>query len=196
MNWITTTVLLDRLADADDAAWNDFLGRFREPVVRFAQRMGLPREDAEDVAQDALLGFVDTWRRGRYDRLRGRLSSWLFVLARQRVLDWRRRAARDRERSPPEAATPAPLHELPDDGAARHTWDTSWQEVVLESCLDRVRGEFRPQTMEAFEAFVLADRPAEDVARDLGMTSNAVFIAKHRVLKRLREMQADYESIA
>jgi RNA polymerase sigma-70 factor (ECF subfamily) len=33
----------------------------------------------------------------------------------------------------------------------------------------------------------VAGRPAADVARELGMTAHAVYLAKARVLRRLRE---------
>ena len=49
-----------------------------------------------------------------------------------------------------------------------------------------MREEFQPQTWNAFYELVIMGRMADDVAADLNMSSNAVYIAKSRVLSRLR----------
>jgi len=50
-----------------------------------------------------------------------------------------------------------------------------------------------PQTLEAFVMFGLQGQPAEVVAERLGMTTNAVFGAKRRVLERLEDLKAAME---
>ena len=57
---------------------------------------------------------------------------------------------------------------------------------MLQQLLKRVRTDFSPQTWAAFQAVTFADRSADEVATELNMTTNAVFIAKSRVLARLR----------
>jgi DNA-directed RNA polymerase specialized sigma24 family protein len=52
----------------------------------------------------------------------------------------------------------------------------------------QVRKEVEPATSRAFEMLVLESRSVEDAARELGLTANAVTIAKHRVGKRVREL--------
>ena len=47
--------------------------------------------------------------------------------------------------------------------------------------------EFQPATWKACWEFVVKDRPAAAVAAELGITINAVYLAKGRVLRRLRE---------
>jgi RNA polymerase sigma-70 factor (ECF subfamily) len=58
---------------------------------------------------------------------------------------------------------------------------------VAETILESIRLEFQPATWRAFEATVRNERPTDEVAAELGMTPNAVLIAKSRVLKRLRQ---------
>ena len=194
MRWITTTVLLENLRNAEDAAWEEFVGRFRAPIVRFACGLGLAAEEAEDVAQEALMDFVKAYRGGQYDREKGRLSAWLFGIAHRRVCNARRR----------EAGRPQPLKgpdrtafwaNLPDEHVARRTWDTSWERAVIEHCLQQVRLEVEPRTTRAFELFAIEGRPAAAVADELGMSRNAVFIAKHRVMKRILELREQMESV-
>ena len=193
MEWITTTVVLERLRDAEEATWELFVERFRPAIVRFATGLGLERHDAEDVAQETLIDFLRAYHGGGYERTQGRLSAWLFGIARRRVLNNRRAASRRPRVMPPGQRT-AVLAGLPDEDAVRQTWDRSWEQAVLEHCLDRVRGEVEASTLAAFEAFAIHGRPAADVAREMGMSSNAVFLAKHRVMKRLGELRREFEA--
>ena len=67
-----------------------------------------------------------------------------------------------------------------------HVWDAEHDRHVTQRLLELIRGEFAEKTWLAFQRFALSDEPAESVAADLGMTVNAVFIAKSRVLAALR----------
>lgn len=193
MDWITTTMVLDSLRNAEEAAWRHFVERFRPAIVRFARDLDLGRDDAEDVAQETLVDFLRAYNDGGYERERGRLSAWLFGIARRRVQNSRRRAGRRPRLMPPGQRT-AVLERLPGAGAVRLTWERSWEHAVLEHCLERMRSEVEPRTLEAFEAFAIHGRAAAEVARELGMSSNAVFLAKHRVMRRLVELRREFEA--
>lgn len=58
----------------------------------------------------------------------------------------------------------------------------------MEAALDDIRREFDPATFQAFDLYARKDMPAREVARLLGLSRNAVYIAKTRVLARLREI--------
>ncbi|MCK4872420.1 MAG: RNA polymerase sigma factor [Phycisphaerales bacterium] len=193
MQWVTTTLVLDRLQDSEDEAWETFVHRFRQPVVRFAREMGLAADDAEDAAQDALTAFLVAYRAGKYDRGKGRLHSWLFGIAQRTILDRRRRLAKEHRRAP--LAQQTAIWDAIPQKAVRMTWDRSWQQAVFDQCLAQVRVELEPKTIQAFELVALRDVPAEEAAEELGMTRNAVFLAKHRVLKRIRELQIEIEAV-
>ena len=58
---------------------------------------------------------------------------------------------------------------------------------VLRHLFSQVQPEFQPQTWQAFQMVMLQGaRPAE-VAVRLGMSVNAVLLAKSRILARLRQ---------
>jgi DNA-directed RNA polymerase specialized sigma24 family protein len=59
--------------------------------------------------------------------------------------------------------------------------------------MEQARAEVEPRTFEAFELAAIRDVPADQIADELGMTRNAVFIAKHRVLKRIANLRREYE---
>ena len=194
MEWITTTTVLDRLRDAGDhSAWSGFVERFHAPVAAFGRKMGLSSADAEDVAQETMLAFLESYRRESYQRGRGHLSHFLFGIAHNKILHARRKiAAREGQVSRGDDETSF-WSALPDPNAVQKTWEQQWRQSILTQCLERVRGEVAPQTFEAFRLVVFEHRAPAEVAEQLGMTRNAVFIAKHRVGTRLREMCAACE---
>lgn len=193
MTWQTTTVLLERLAEGEDDAWSRFSERYREPILAFARRLGVPDPDAEDVAQETLVAFLDAWRRGRYDRERGRLGSFLFAIASQQVRNHRRGERRDARLG---AADTLFWKQLPDEATLRSTWDMAWGRAIFERCLAAARRELQPSTMRVFELVVLEQRRPADVADELGLSVNAVYVAKHRALSRIKELREGHEQIA
>ena len=198
MTWLTTATVLQQLRDFGNRdAWDAFSERFRRPVVSFARSMGLRQADAEDVAQETLLAFAEAYRRGQYDPSKGRLSRFLFGIAYRQSLRGRRVGA-----APAGAGIPVVdaesgfWSEVPDEQAATGIWDTEWERTLLDTCLQQVRSEFEPQTFRAFELAVREDKPADEVAAALGIPVKSVYNAKHRILKRIRELRAEYETQA
>lgn len=188
----TSTSLLEGLRDTGDVGrWTEYVGRYRPSIVAWAQRAGVPPADAEDVAQASLLAFCNAFLGGRYDREKGRLRAWLFGIVHKEVQAWRRRrrvGELPAAAAPPDAADEAP-HEL------ERMWEEEWHAAVLRQCMDVVRREVQASTARAFELYVLQERPPEEVAGELGMTVNAVYGAKRRVLERVRELMPLMEEI-
>lgn len=195
--WVTTSTVLERLQRFDDRdAWAEFADRFRAPIERFARKQGLSEADSEDVAQETLLGFAKGYRENGYDRSKGRLSTWLFGIAWRRVDHVRRRGDRAfTERTADDNAT-AFWAGVPDDAEASAAWDSAWEQALLERCVRRVKHEVQPATFRAFEMLVLEKRSVEDVVAELGITRNAVYIAKHRVATRIRALVGELEDLA
>jgi len=185
---VTSTTLLEGLRDPDNrTVWRHYVERYRPLLVRYARKLGATGEEAEDLAQATLLAFSTAYRAGRYDRDRGRLSSWLFGIARNEVRAWGR--ARQKRRL--QAGTTEGEERIADleaDDALQELWEAEWRDALLRECLRLLRRELQPQTLAAFERFALEERTAEEVARELGTSTSMVFSAKHRVLQRIREL--------
>jgi RNA polymerase sigma factor (sigma-70 family) len=196
MDWVTTSTILDRLRDfQNQSAWGQFAERFRTPLISFARKMGLTSADAEDAAQEILLTFAQKYRNGDYDPAKCRLSHWLFGIAYRQILGARRKLARQRAKAAAGADTSF-WAALPGEDEAARQWDQEWEQALFRQCLQRVRGEVKSTTLRVFELLVLGKRPADEVAAELGMTRNAVFVAKHRVLSRLRALRSEWEDLA
>ena len=82
---------------------------------------------------------------------------------------------------------------LPDESTLESVWESQWQRVILTRCLDQVRSEFEPEVYRAFELYAMQDRPADQVADELGTSRNAIYIAKSRILARLRQCRLEVE---
>lgn len=195
MDWITTSTILKELGEAADGqAWQRLVRRLRPPVMRFARQMGLPESECEDVAQETLLTFVESYRRGRYDRTKGRLSQWLFGIALRKILRKRRSHIR-RGQITPQSPESAFWREVPDTAAATRIWEQEWEQAVVEQCLRAVRAEVEPMTMRAFELVLRDGRTPAEAAEALGISVKAVYNAKYTVLRRMRAIRSDLENL-
>ena len=194
MQWITTTQVLDDLKGSNDAlAWNSFRDHFYPVIVRFAGKLGLSGALAEDAAQETMLAFLKAIRRGSYNREKGRLSHWIFGIARLVILDFRRRLPREKLVQDQTGAT-SYWDQVIDENAVQHTWELEWQKMILEKCLKEASRQFAPKVFRAFELYALEEMPVEEVCKTLDMSRNAVYIAKNRVLSKMRNLQHDLDT--
>lgn len=191
---ITSSFMLERLKDPSDRSiWEQFVERYRPVVIRCARRFGLKEEDAQDAAQHTLMAFFTAYRDGKYDKEKGRLRHWLFGIARHWILNVFDKRHNREVSIPTQTDQTGFFARIPGDDRLEEIWEHEWRETTLEHCLQQVRQEFDAKTFRAFELFAHEGLPAKDVAEQLGMTSNAVFIAKHRILKRIRELLPEIE---
>jgi RNA polymerase sigma-70 factor (ECF subfamily) len=188
----TTTALLDDLADpANQAIWQEFDARYRPILIGFGLRLGLDPTDAADAAQEALGRFVRSYRAGKYERGRGRLSSWIIGIARNCILDTQRARAARREQHSMSA-----VEDLPGPDRLAEIWTAERDREILRRAIAALRGEtrFDARTVGAFEELAFRQQPPAEVAEQLGMSMNDVYLAKHRCLKRLRTLVTELSS--
>lgn len=192
MEWITTTrVLEDLKGDNDTHVWIKFRDNFYPVICNFAKRLGLNETDAEDAAQETMLAFLKAFRQGSYTREKGHLGQWLFGVAKRVILNYRKRLPREHLVADKTGQTS--FWDKVADDTVRHTWESEWRQMVLERCLQQARREIDPKTFSAFELYALEQKPVDQVCRELSMSLNAVYVAKSRVLSKLRQLQQDFE---
>lgn len=180
---VTTTLLLSRLHNSgDEEAWNQFDARFRGVILSAALRLGLSRSDAEEAAQETMFQALRDYQAGKYDRVRGRLSSWIVSIAHHRIVDIqraRRPGGEDPERAGGMAREPD-VAEAFERALERHIFERAWATV-------RAEGRLAEPTLAAFELTALRGVPAQAAAAACGMSVDQVYVAKNRVAKRLQE---------
>ena len=178
---LTTPVsLLQRIGDAPRAAdWERFVELYTPLLFAWAARAGAAGDDAADLVQDVFATLVEKLPAFRYDPA-GSFRGWLRTVLENR---WRlalRGAARRR------AAGPAALADVPDPRVPDLS-EAEYTRFLAQRALAVLRADFAPATWAAFWEFVVNGRPADEVAAEAGLSANAVYLAKARVLRRLRE---------
>lgn len=190
----TCTTLLEQLNDPQDAAWTGFVNHYRPVLLAIAWRRGLKGDRADDAVQATLTTFFETYRGGRFNREEGGLKNWLLGIARNKFREALRAVANSPAQFPETSMSTDYVARIPDSETGSDTieWE-EWERAVFAECLPRVREEVDRTTFEAFRLYGIEGLPASQVAERLGTTANAVYIAKHRALTRLRELAKEYE---
>ncbi len=181
----TPPSLLLRIRDQQDVeAWQTFAAVYAPMIYGYCRHRSMQEADAADVAQEVLSRVAWSMRNFEYRPDRGRFLDWLGTVARNEIARFQRRASRPDRGLGGDAEKDLDEFQSPDQDSA---WVDQFQSHLLESSLDRIRPQFDPSTWQAFERVWLTDRPAREVARELGLPIEKVYVAKSRVLKRLRE---------
>jgi RNA polymerase sigma-70 factor (ECF subfamily) len=177
----TPASLLVRLRRPDDQeAWGRFVRLYTPLLYHWARRLRLPEADAADLVQDVFAVLVRTLPGFEYDRRKG-FRGWLKTVVTNKFRDrCRRRAA-----APP--AEDGALADVAGPDPADALSDAEYNQYLAAQALRLMQAEFQPATWKACWEHAVNARPAADVARELGLSVNAVYLAKSRVLRRLRQ---------
>jgi RNA polymerase sigma-70 factor (ECF subfamily) len=182
----TRASLLVRLRDPrDESAWAEFVALYTPLVYGYARKQGLQDADAADLTQDVLIAFAGAVGRLEYDPQRGSFRNYIFTIVRHKLSNWRA-LGRNRIRGSGDTDTQQILEEYP---AAEEVaeWETEWQQRAFKWACEQVRREVTESTWQAF--WLTTDgQPCREVAAALGQSVTAVYIARSRVLARLKEL--------
>jgi RNA polymerase sigma-70 factor (ECF subfamily) len=187
----TSVSLLDRLRGAgpDDPEWHRLQELYEPLIRRWLCRVPGLGDEVGDLTQEVFLVMV----RGipRFERQReGSFRAWVRGITVNVLRSHRRRRFRKPAvRLEPFDAFSDMLAE-PSSELARE-WDLDHDRHIFQKLQEIVRREFAPTTWDAFRRFALDGLPAAEVAAELGLSVNAVTLAKSRILKRLREEAGD-----
>jgi RNA polymerase sigma-70 factor (ECF subfamily) len=190
----TRATLLERLRDgSDQLCWEEFFRCYWPSIYALAKRRGCSDQTAEEIVQDVMLKVFEQRDFYRYDPARGRFRNWLAALVRNRVAEYHRQPAqRVRARG---GGTDAKTTHPPDDEATSdEEYEAAFEEALLPVLLDVVRQEVDPHTYLAFELLVLHELPGRDVSRITGLSRNAAYKARRRVMKHLGELTGQYRN--
>lgn len=178
----TSASLLERLRRPTDAeAWVRFTQLYTPLLFHWARRIGLRQEDAADLVQDVLTMLIRELPRFAYEPS-GSFRGWLRTVTLNRWRNARRKRSESLLAAAPggEVETAMPDH-VPE------IVEADYRRYLVGRALELMKASFRPSTWKACWEHVVLDRPAADVAVELGISEGAVYIATSRVLARLRE---------
>ena len=184
----TRISLLLRLRDTHDLpAWNDFVKLYAPLVYGFARRKGLQDADAADIAQDVLTSVAQQMRQWQYTPERGSFRGWLFTIARNRLRNWLASTARRMDGTGGDDNL-ANIQSQPESAPDAADWDAEYARHVFHWAAEIVRGQVSEQTWRAFELTAVEGHSGSEAAESLGMSIGAVYLARSRVMSRLKEL--------
>ena len=183
----TSASLLARMHDSDSEAWGRLVELYTPLIRRWLGQVGVRMNDGDDLVQDVLAVVVRRFPEFKHNQRTGAFRAWLRAIAVNCARDfWK--SNRLRPSAPGGTDFGSYLGQLEDSThPLAEAWDREHDVHVTRQLLEMLQPEFEGKTWEMFRRFVLDGVSAADVAAELGTTSNAVFIAKSRVLARLRQ---------
>lgn len=185
---VTRASLLVRLRDrTDQVAWSEFVDLYSPVIYGFARKRGLQDADAADLMQDVLRSVSNAIERLDYDPKQGSFRGWLFTITRNKVFN-HLSARKGKARGTGDTGAHAQLASYPDQSPDLDAaWEQDYQRQLASLALNEIRSEFQPKTWEAFWRTAVDGEGASEVARRLSMSAGAVYVAKSRVLARLKD---------
>lgn len=187
----TRASLLLRLRAPDDSvAWSDFVCIYEPVIYRIARSRGLQDADAREVTQDVLLSVAGAIH--RFDPQREtRFSGWLSRITRNATID---RLRRQRERGSGLSAMIRTLQEVPESVQSDSAiFDLEQRRQVFRWAANRVRQQVTDQSWQAFWLTAVDGESAASVAKKLSMNVGTVYVARCRVLAKIKAIAAEVD---
>jgi RNA polymerase sigma-70 factor (ECF subfamily) len=176
----TSATLLERLRQPSEAdAWFRFTQLYTPLLFFWCRRRGLQEQDAADLVQEVFATLVQKLPEFRYDRDKG-FRNWLRTIT---LNKWRDRCRRAASRG---SAAAESLADVPAPEEAAEFEEAEYRQHLVHRALELMKNEFPPRTWKACWEHVVVGRPAAEVAAELGIAVGSVYVAKSRVLCRLR----------
>lgn len=186
----TRASLILRLPDAADvAAWDEFVALYGPLVYRLARRKGIQPADADDLVQEVFSSVAESvadWL-DRTDR--GPFRAWLFRIARNTAINF---LTRPRHRPMSRGGETSQLDEFAADDDATDEFELEFKREAFRRAAEEVRERVSEQTWEAFWLTSVETQSIAEAADQLGMSVGAVYIARSRVMKKLRDQVARF----
>ncbi len=187
----TSTTLLVRLKNGEEAAWERFAELYT-PLIRWWCRKAknqLSREERKDILQDVLQKVCKSIAQFDHETREGRhFRAWLRTITKNRIIDFLEHRAKRKDVSrlmsdtghiklpPLKPVDPLELEDEPSE-----------KSILLNQMLETVRKEFSDKHWDVFTLLLVAGKDSTEVASIMGMTAPAVRKVKSRIVKRIRE---------
>jgi RNA polymerase sigma factor (sigma-70 family) len=184
---LTRASLVIQLRDGtNQVAWQEFMQLYGPVVYGFARKRGLQDADAADLMQDVMRSVSAAIGRLDYDRNQGTFRGWLFTITRNKVFNFLS-ARRIRPQGSGDTTTNKMLDAQPDASDSSDAWELEYQRRLAALAMERVKVEFQEKSWQAFWLTAVEGIAAAEVAKQIGISPGAIYVAKSRVLARLKQ---------
>jgi RNA polymerase sigma factor (sigma-70 family) len=188
--------LLSRLQNWEDQeSWRDFFDTYWHLIYSVAVKSGLTEEEAQDVVQETVLCVAKEIQNFQRNRELGSFKAWLRNLTHWRIADQIKK--REFAGLEPDSAAGEELRRRVEnvvDESVLHSealWEEEWRKNLFAAAVTRVKRSVKPEHYQIFDLYAVKGLPVKKVARVLGVSPAAVYVAKHRVASLIKlEIQA------
>ncbi len=186
----TSKSLLARVQQGESAAWDRLIELYRPMICNWLRHHSVLEQDAEDLTQEIMLSMMKSLPGFQHSNNRGAFRSWLRTITVNRARDfWKSRERRLAGQGG--SGFLQKLEQLEDPNSELTLqWDQEHDAHVYRTLVEQISHEFEGSTVRAFQMLTRDERSAQSVAEELGMSVAAVYGAKSRVLKRMRQESA------
>ena len=172
--------------------WQEFFSLYQPVIYRYAMQSGFTPSEAEEIAQEVLIGVARQMPTYRYDPDRCSFKTWLFRISRNKMVDHRRRQRVRRQGQTGVEATDDEIAAIPDDQTLTpdRAWDLEFERNLREAALHRVAQTVKPMTMRLFLHHVVDDHDVAatvEAFRDSKVKAADVHQARFRVQAKLEQ---------
>ena len=193
---LTHPSLLLRVRDVNDnAAWTQFVEIYTPLIYGYCRSRGLQEGDAADVAQESMRAVARAMEKFKYDPQRGKFRNWLLTVVQSKLHNF----LAQQQRQPALAGETTLQRNIECDSpsADDSKWEAEYYRTMFNCAAERIRGDFQQSTWQAFWRTTIEERDGKEVAQELGLSVGAVYVAKSRVIARLKEeiQSVDAESV-
>ena len=181
----TSLTLLQKLAvevtGGNEASWVRFFNLYTPAIRRFVE-WNDHVHDPDDVVQEVYLKLVEIIRSGKYDADKARFRTFLSLLIRRQLITLYRCSIDDLTE---ELSVPSEQQDQVD-----LSWAKAKHEAAVEHVLTKVA--MKQQSREIYRAYVLEDRPIDEVSAAFGVTPDIIYKVKNRVNKMIEAVEMEY----
>lgn len=177
--------LLEQIRDKDPVAWPELDRLYRPLVLKWLRGKGISVADAEDISQEVLIHVLRLIDGFEHNGRVGAFRNWLRNITYNVMRNHLRKLASEESALTDHFRRTANALNV-DTSEVAQTFNREHDRMIVERLLEELESDVSPQVMTAFRRYCLAEESAESVASDLGMSVNMVYVARFRVIQRLR----------
>lgn len=186
------SLLVQVRSPANRTAWDEFALIYRPVIYRLARHKGLQDADAQDLAQQVLMAVASAVGAWEASNEAGRFRHWLRRVARNAIVNALSRRPQDRAAGG--SAVQELLLEQPSaDAQSEAQIELEYRRELYLRAARIVRGDVEPESWRAFELTVVENRGIEQAAVELGKQVGAIYAARSRIMRRLRQAVRELE---
>ena len=180
----TSLTLLQKLAvevtGGNETLWVRFFNLYTPAIRRFVE-WNDHVHDPDDVVQEVYLKLVEIIRSGKYDPDKSRFRTFLALLIRRQLITLYRQ---DQARHVDDRCSIDDLAEelsVPSD--QQDKIDLSWAKAKHEAAVEHVltKVAMKAQSRDIYRAYVVENRPIEEIAATFGVSADIIYKVKNRV---------------